>query len=350
MQMNRRDILKSTAGLGAAAMMGLAPRGASAQGEVPSWLDKLYKTAIANNEKTVVYYPTSPGQERIIEKFHQLFPEVQVQYKYTIASELTAIVDAEFASGNRTIDVLQGGPTLQLGLRASDRQGKFEVPADSGIPSSAIFFDGHMFSNGRLLYALGYNTARVKPEEIPDDLSELLEGEWRSRVAMQKPVGAGGGDNAMTTLRVAGFLPDEMIQKLVGLPTENGQVALCTAVAQGKYDAALWTSSTSVLAVASKGAPIKQHVLPKYSALQNDVISLLRDPPHPHAANLFLGYLLSEVGQEEAGTFGLYSIYDSMPAPESFPDISAIQVPMIEYETYFDQSKAMREITIKYWP
>ncbi len=345
--MRRRSFLAAGAAFGTWGAMGGR---ALAQEAVPDWLAALYQDALAAGERQVVYYPTGPGQEPLLEAFAQAFPEIELQYKYTLGAELAAILDTEEATGQRAIDVAQGGPTVQLRLHHAGRQDAWPFPEGSGIPPGAGFFGNQMFTNGRSITGIAYNTNRLKPEDIPHDLDDFFAPEWKGRIAIQKPTGAQSVDNSLAILRENGMVTEEQIARIADFAVEAGVVAMVTAVAQGKYDIGMWAASTGFTSIAKQGAPVGMVARPAVTTAQYDVISIMKNCPHPRAARLLMGWILSRPGQAFYPQAGVYSIYDDIPPPSFLPDITGMDLKMADYDTFADQARATREITVKFWP
>ncbi len=345
--MHRRSFLATGAAFGTWAAAGGR---VLAQEAVPDWLAALYRQALDAGERQVVYYPTGPGQEPLLEAFAQTFPEIELQYKYTLGAELAAILDTEEATGQRAIDVAQGGANVQLRLQANGRQDAWAFPEGSGIPAEVGFFGNEMFTNGRSIAGISYNTNRLKPEDIPQTLDEFFTPEWKGRVAIQKPTGAQTVDNSLTILREHGLVMPEQIAQLADFPIEAGNVAVLTAVAQGKYDIGLWNSSTALAPLVKQGAPLAKLAPPTIATAQNDVFCILKQCPHPNAARLLAGWLLSRPGQAYFPQAGVYSIYGDIPPPDFLPDLTGVDLKIANYDTFSDQARATREITVQYWP
>lgn len=340
----------STALLGIAACGSGTPAETGAPtGEISPALQQLHDEAVAAGETEVNYYPTALGYEPVIAAFQQRFPDIKVNYKVLLGPALAAQVDAEFGSGQQTIDVLQGGigPLLKW-----DGEGKVEHwdwPAANGVPAEGIFQDNAIFADYYALQSVAWNTTRVSDAEVPKKLLDFVSPQWQDRVVFQRPSGGVGIDITLTHLYGQGLITEEEIRQLSAFPTEPGNAQIVTGLSQGKYDITPFTHIPAVLQAIQSGAPLKVGLIDD-SWLSYGATSILKGSPHPKAARLLLGWLLSEEGQRAINKSGYYAIYEDIPAPEGLPDVSGITVKALPPDQYLAASEKTREITKRYWP
>ena len=145
-----------------------------------------------------------------------------------------------------------------------------------------------------------YNTSMVKPEEIRA-LDDFLNPKWKGKVGFLDPRTPGSGQSIWSFLwdvKGEGYLRKLVAQDLF---VSRDQRQLADALAKGKLAIALGVSFYTLEGFIVADLPIKE--LPKLkeglpSSNGSGVIGIVKAPPHPNAAKVFVNWLLSKEGQE----------------------------------------------------
>jgi ABC-type Fe3+ transport system substrate-binding protein len=223
-------------------------------------------------------------------------------------------IAAEYKAGVRYFDVFIGG------------SGTFESLAEGGMVESldSVFvlpevrdpknwWGGHIWEDNlktnRFLYSFiadagtggfWYNTELAKPDEFRA-LDDFLKPKWKGKIGFLDPRTPGSGQSIWSFLwDVKG---EEFLRKLVqqDLFVSRDQRQLGDSLAKGKLAVALGVSFYTLEGFLSANLPIKE--LPRLkeglpSSNGSGVIGVVKNPPHPHAARVFVNWLLSKEGQE----------------------------------------------------
>jgi ABC-type Fe3+ transport system substrate-binding protein len=128
----------------------------------------------------------------------------------------------------------------------------------------------------------------------------------------------------MTTLDHSGALTTEQVkavkQSTVLSASSPDSVQ---ETAQGRHAFALWGPSQVAATLASTGAPIAVASLPSAQILNGPGYGIVKDAPHPLAAELLGAYYLTKPAQELiAKTSYNYGTLPGASAPSGFPDLS----------------------------
>ena len=145
-----------------------------------------------------------------------------------------------------------------------------------------------------------YNTALVKPEEIRS-VDDFLSPKWKGKVGFLDPRTPGSGQSIWSFLwDIKG---EAYLKKLVqqDLFVSRDQRQLADALAKGKLAIALGVSFYTLEGFIVASLPVKE--LPKLkegapSSNGSGVIGIVKGPPHPNAAKVFVNWMLSKEGQE----------------------------------------------------
>lgn len=181
------------------------------------------------------------------------------------------------------------------------------------VRDAKLWWGGHIWEDNlktnRFLYSFiadagtggfWYNTELVKPEEIRS-LDDFLNPKWKGKVGFLDPRTPGSGQSIWSFLwDVKG---EAYLKKLVqqDLFVSRDQRQLADALAKGKLAFALGVSFYTLEGFIVASLPVKE--LPKLkegapSSNGSGVIGIVKGPPHPNAARVFVNWMLSKEGQE----------------------------------------------------
>jgi ABC-type Fe3+ transport system substrate-binding protein len=223
-------------------------------------------------------------------------------------------IAAEFAAGVKNFDVFIGGSGTYESLVESGMteplDGMMILPE---VKDAKNWWGGHIWednvSTNRFLYSFiadagtggfWYNTKLAKPDEIRS-LDDLLKPKWKGKCGFLDPRTPGSGQSIWSFLwDIKG---ESYLRKLVqqDLFLSRDQRQLGDALAKGKLAVALGVSFYTLEGFLTANLPVKE--LPKIkeglpSSNGSGVIGVVKNPPHPNAARVFLNWLLSREGQE----------------------------------------------------
>jgi ABC-type Fe3+ transport system substrate-binding protein len=142
-----------------------------------------------------------------------------------------------------------------------------------------------------------YNTQRVRPDEVPKTLEDLLKPQYKGRIA-STPYASGfdrlpvpelwGEQRTMDFMR---RFADQLGGLIRCLETQR--------VISGEFDMlVLDCSASNTLAAKAKGAPLDYALLADAPFAQLLYMAVPRNSAHPNAAKLWIDYMLSREGQE----------------------------------------------------
>jgi iron(III) transport system substrate-binding protein len=145
-----------------------------------------------------------------------------------------------------------------------------------------------------------YNTSLAKPQELRS-FDDYLNPKWKGRIGFSDPRVPSSGQSIwsfMWELRGEEFLK-KLVQQELFLTRDLRQLA--DAVAKGKVVLAfgLGRSQTEPFIKAGlplKPAPVTKEGLPASNGF--GVLGVIKDPPHPNAARVFVNWFLGREGQE----------------------------------------------------
>jgi ABC-type Fe3+ transport system substrate-binding protein len=216
----------------------------------------------------------------------------------------------EFRAGLRLTDVHTGGSApIIFGLAGmlEPVEAQFILPEVKEVKN---WWGGHMYVDNTKRYgysflafvqdAVWYNSDLMKPEEVRS-LDDLLHPKWQGKIGYSDPRRGGAGQGNWTFLwKTKGeeFLKKLLQQNLLIMTEER---PLAEALAKGTVALTIGLDIDNFVSFVKAGLPVKP--LPQlkdglYPVTGSGVLAVIKDPPHPNAAKLFVNWLLSKEGQE----------------------------------------------------
>jgi iron(III) transport system substrate-binding protein len=138
-----------------------------------------------------------------------------------------------------------------------------------------------------------YNTNLVKKDELPKSYQELLEPRWKGRLGLEVDDFdwfAGLVEDLGTEQGIKLFRD---IAATNGFSVRKGHTLLANLVVAGEVPLALTVFNYTAEQLKRRGAPIDWFALAPVVSMPNS-IAVANAAPHPHAAVLFLDFMLSD--------------------------------------------------------
>ena len=252
--------------------------------------------ARAKQEGSVVLYTSlAPTESQPLADAFERKYGVKVVLWRALSDQVVRRAVTEAQARRHAVDVVEtNGPEMEMLAREKLLAG-IHSPYLADLPANAIPAHRTWFPDRFNFYVVAYNTARVRRAEIPAGYEGFLDPKWKGRLAVEAT-----DAEWMATLVKSGRPGTglEYFRRLAALrPTvRRGHILLANLIAAGEVPIGLTAYHSNVVPLARKGAPIDfVPVQPVVARPQG--IGVARNAPHPHAALLFVDYVLSPEGQ-----------------------------------------------------
>ncbi len=255
--------------------------------------------------------------------FQKKYPEIEVDFTGMSGAAQTPKLLAELKANQYLTDiVINGTGPILLDMMPANAVAPLqpylatpETRTTSKWENGKLLFSDsigkyNLVFGSRVQVAFVYNTELTPPATMKAKIKawkDLLNPEWKGRIAMLDPRHAGAGVDISTywyTNEKLGLGKDFM-RKLfttqdVFISREEGQIL--DFVIRGRYPIAIGPSGTLAFQLIAKGLPL---ALFGSGALQGDgfvvasngTLAVVRNAPHQNAIKVYLDYLLSQEGQ-----------------------------------------------------
>ena len=202
----------------------------------------------------------------------------------------------EMRAGRSDADVVEtNGPQMESLYREKGLQPLRSAHLKDLMPQ-ALRPHGHWVGTRINMFVQSYNTRLVKKDELPKSYSDLTNPRWKGRLGIE----AEDEDWFAMVLKEmgeeAGLRTFREIARVNGFSVRRGHTLLAGLVASGEIPLAITTYSHGAEKMKQRGAPVEWFAITPAIGRANG-IGIARSAPHPHAAALFVDFLLSPEGQ-----------------------------------------------------
>jgi ABC-type Fe3+ transport system substrate-binding protein len=306
--------------------------------------DALYAKAKA--EGTLLLWGAGPitGYETAARAFEQRYPGIKVAITGGFSNVLNAKVEDQVRAKTVQTDLLVF-QTVQDFVRWNERGLllRFKPNGFAQIPAAYKDKDGAWIAMNANPLFYGYNSERVKAEDVPRSAADFLKPEFRGKLITAYPA----DDDATlydfyTIVRKYGwgYMDKYMAQQPKFI---QGHLGVARSLGSGESLVSFDDSVASTRNVQREGgkialaAPVADR-LPVFFTSE----AILKDAPHPNAAKLYVAWFLSK---EQQGRTGAYSPRRDVPPPEGLKPLSSYRLAndYLRFVTNGTQLAALRK-------
>ncbi len=259
--------------------------------------------AKAREEGTLTLYTSMATTESapLAQAFEKKYG-VKVQLWRALSENVLQRALTEARGQRRSMDVVETNAPEVEALAREQVVAQFESPYLADLPSWAVPLHRRWFSDRVNLWVTGYNTVKVKREELPHTIEGFADPAWKGRLSLE----ATDNDWMYGVINYMGEERGrEFFRKLSALRPEmrKGHILVAQLVAAGELSICLTIYSGNAELIKSKGGPIDWLPIEPLVG-RPQALALARNAPHPHAALLFADFILSPEGMTLLNNLG----------------------------------------------
>jgi ABC-type Fe3+ transport system substrate-binding protein len=250
------------------------------------------------------------------EAFEKEYPFIQVDYFRGNSDRIAQRVFAEYQAKRYAVDVIDGSSTTTMVKRAGFLQ-RFYSPYLAEYPAELRDPEGYWGASNLYFHSIGYNTRMVKSSDVPKTYEDLLQPRWKGQMIWSTGRGGGGplfiGNIISHMGESAGkaYLQKLRAQNIAKSSASSRQVL--DMVIAGEQPIVLVIFNHHAYISKSAGAPSEWQPLEPVPA-RISTIGVPKFAPHPHAAMLFMDFVLSKRGQKVMQMSNYLPSHPEMPA------------------------------------
>jgi len=258
----------------------------------------------ARQEGALMLYTSMDLQESrpLVEGFTRKYPFIRVDIYRANGEDVSQRMITEYRARRYLVDVFEGTGMDVVKVLNEGYGQRYFTPRAGGYPRQARDPGGQWVATRYNMLVLAWNTDLISAAEAPGRYEDLLHSRWRGRMGIEADdqiwlatlFGLWGEARAMDFFRRLGAQQ---------LSVRSGHTLLAQMIVAGDVALSPTIYNHRAEALKGRGAPIDWRPLEPVVAIPN-VVMLARRAPHPHAAMLFVDYILSSEGQVALAKLG----------------------------------------------
>ena len=256
----------------------------------------------AQAEGELVYYGTLPIDEflPLARVFNGRYRSIALQHYFSPRDGILSRTLTEARAGRHATDVIQ--VDLSYGYQLLNAN----LVQPQPIAGAKRFYDGTYDPGGYwhsmyyLTTALIYNSNSIKAEQAPKSYDELLSPAWKGKMLFDPEAGyiLAAMEESWGREKAVAYLTKLAKQDL---SYRRGGTLTTQVVTSGEYPVGIAINGETSAAIREKGAPLGFKVLAP-TIVKPEGLFLAKNAPHPHAALLFVEWVLSDEAQSFLAT------------------------------------------------
>jgi iron(III) transport system substrate-binding protein len=207
------------------------------------------------------------------------------------------------AQGKRfTADVVEMTGAEMESLARERLLSPFHSPYLADLPPALVPQHREWVPSRLNILVVAFNTNKVKREDLPATYEGFLDPKWKGMMALE----SGDFDWMATMIEVMGRERGMAFFRRLGEmrpELRKGHTLLAELITAGEVPVGLTVYNSNVESMKRRGGPIDW--APVQPVVANpQAMALTKHAPHPHAALLFMDFMLSPEGQELLNSMG----------------------------------------------
>ena len=290
----------------------------------------------ARKEGALMVYMTGTQIDPLIKRFNEKYPYIKVQFTRDGSVEIAQRVVQEYSAGVYLVDAYELADEGLIVPRDAGFLQPFVSPEEAAYEKDSIEPQRRWASAREGYTGIGFNTQKIPESEAPKTYKDMLDPKWKGRMAISgSPSTSGNWVGAMLLTQGEAYVRALGAQNLRIFQMD--QRAVSNMMIAGEVDISPTTYLSHVVASRAKGATLGWNAPGPLPVLDTGT-AIAAKAQHPHAAMLFIDFLLSKEGQLMYRDIGYASARLDMP-PNGLPLVDKVFVAsrpnyLSEFETW----------------
>jgi iron(III) transport system substrate-binding protein len=256
----------------------------------------------AQAEGELVYYGTLPIDEflPLARIFNGRYRSIALQHYFAPRDGILSRTLTEARAGRYAADVVQVDLSYGYQLLNANLVQPYQVASTKQFYDGTYDPDGYWHSMYYLTTALIYNVNSVKPEQVPKSYDDLLSAAWKGKMLFDPEAGyiLAAMEESWGREKAVAYLAQLAKQDI---SYRRGGTLTTQVVTSGEFPIGIAINGETSAAIREKGAPLGFKVLAP-TIVKPEGLFLAKNAPHPHAAVLFVEWVLSDEAQSFLAT------------------------------------------------
>ena len=252
----------------------------------------------AKKEREIGFYTSLSLTDypKILPHFEKAYPFIKTNTYRSTPSGVFTRVETEARAGRHAVDVVGSAPVEMWQLKQRKHSAAYLSPEQKALPPGSRDPEGYWQGFEVTPLVTAFNTKQVPGADPPRTYQDLLNPRWKGRISL--------GTEEYTWFNIllesmGGKKGAEYMQALAKQELQmpgSSSVMRVQLMLAGESAIALAARGRRVTDYKQQGAPIDFRIMDPYGGEPN-FVALMQRSTHPHAALLFIDWILSEEGQ-----------------------------------------------------
>jgi iron(III) transport system substrate-binding protein len=292
----------------------------------------------------VLYTSLAPTESTPLGQAFEKKYGIKVEIWRAVSEKIVQRVVTEGRAKRHAFDVVEtNAPELEA-LSRENLLGAFHSPYFADLPPFAVPAHRQWASDRMTVYGVAYNTNVVKREDLPKNYEGFLDPKWKGKIGVE----ATDGDWMSAMLKAMGNeRGTAYMRQLAELRPDvrKGHILLAELVSAGEVPVGLTIYQSNAITLKRRGGPIDWVALEPVIT-RPQAIGVAKNALHPHAALLFVDFVLSPEGQTLLETMGRSPVSNKVKS-----EFSSMKYTMIDPASVLDDAtkweKMWNELFVK---
>jgi iron(III) transport system substrate-binding protein len=251
----------------------------------------------ARREGAFVYYSISNADliAAYVKGFTARYPFIRGDFYRGSGNQLVVRTMMEHKAGRLAADVISVGTENVMQLKRSGIWIRYQSPETENYPREQNDKDGYFHADSLGLATIAYNRDVVRKEDAPKSYNDLLDLKWKGSLTIDlEPERA-----MLTWLSAWGEARTrDYVHKILanGASVRRGHTLQGQLLCAGEFKIAVEVYPDAILRMKQKGCPAEIVFPNPTPAIAGGNYGINVNAPHPHAAALFVDFVLSADG------------------------------------------------------
>jgi len=252
----------------------------------------------AKKERELVFYTSLSLTDypKIMPHFEKSYPFIKTNTYRSTPSGVFTRVETEARAGRFAVDVVGSAPVEMWQLKQRKHSAAYLSPEQKALPPGSRDPEGYWQGFEVTPLVTAFNTKQVSNADAPRNYQDLLNPKWKGKISL------GTEEYTWFNILLESMGAEKGREYMQALAKQDLQMPGSSSVMRVQ----LMLAGESAIAVAARGrrvteykqqgAPIDFRIMDPYAGEPN-FVALMQRSTHPHAALLFIDWILSEEGQ-----------------------------------------------------
>jgi iron(III) transport system substrate-binding protein len=252
----------------------------------------------ARKEGQIVFYTSISVQDnpKVMAAFEKAYPYIKTTVYRGTPTSIFLRASTEARAGRHLVDVVGTAPVEMWQLKQTKLSTGYLSPELPAMPKGSYDPEGYWAAYEVTPIVLAYNTKLVKSGELPNNYQDLLHPKWKGKMSLGTEeydwfsvmLDAMGKEKGLAYMKA-------LAKQDLHMPGSSSRMRVQLMLA-GESAIAIAARGRRVTEFKEQGAPIDFRIFEPYAGEPNSVALIARSP-HPHAAMVFMDWMLSQEGQ-----------------------------------------------------